>query len=310
MKRIVLVCLILVLVFFVSPFLMTFADSGWDSGYGGGYSDWGGSSSYDWGGSSSYDWDDHDYGGSSYSSSPMSADDYFQATITFLIFIMFCVGIYYGYMLFLYSKIRAYNMLEVHPIDSVINKKYYIENNMFTHQEKDSYVRSQIEKLFPEYTEMQLLDYLFLNFVKVQIAWMDFDYEALEKLTTDELFSSYKADLEVLKLKNGRNIMRNFILKSIYIDSIEEFDDYIAVNAVLRVAFYDYVIDSKTNRIQRGHFNKLLNNSYKLEYKKSKKIIEKCPNCGAELHGKDCEYCHAHIEVGNKDLVLDKKILG
>lgn len=309
MKRISLGCLLLLFVFLFSPILIAFADSGWDSDYGGGYSDWGGSSSYDYDwGSSSYDWDDND--GGSYSSSPLTADDYYQIIVTFMVFIMAGVAIYYGYMLILYTRIRSYNMLEVHSIDSVLNKKHFIENNMFTHQEKDSQVKAQLNRLFPEYTETQLLEYLFLNFVKVQIAWMDFDYEALENLTTDELFSSYKADLEVLKLKNGRNIMRDIILKSIYIESVEEFDDYIAVNAVLRVALYDYVIDAKTNRLQRGHFTKLLNNNYQLEYKKSKNIIDKCPNCGAELHGKDCEFCHAHIEIGNKDLVLDKKVLG
>jgi len=48
---------------------------------------------------------------------------------------------------------------------------------------------------------------------------MNLDYEALSKLCTNELYNFYKADLEVLKLKNGQNIMSDFNLQTIIINS-------------------------------------------------------------------------------------------
>lgn len=46
----------------------------------------------------------------------------------------------------------------------------------------------------------------------IQMAWMDFDYDVLKTLVTDELFHMYKNQLETLKMKNQQNIMSNFEL--------------------------------------------------------------------------------------------------
>ena len=140
---------------------------------------------------------------------------------------------------------------------------------------------------------------------------MDFNYDKLKELCTDELYNSYKSDLEVLKLKNGKNIMNSFTLLNYRIDSIKEENDNIIIKMRAKVIFYDYVININNNQVIRGNKNNKVINDYELEYivhtSRNSDIPEKCPQCGAELHSRDCEYCHSHIETNNREIVLSKK---
>lgn len=153
----------------------------------------------------------------------------------------------------------------------------------------------------------QLLNTLYKEFVDVQKAWMNFDYDKLKMLCTDELFESYKSDLEVLKKKNGKNIMRFFIRKSIYIKNIKKNDDHYIIDLVLCVSFFDYVIDVNTKSVIRGKKWKLITNKYNLKFNcyDNKKVI--CPNCGSEIIGSECSYCHTHVDNNNSSFVLSEK---
>ena len=151
---------------------------------------------------------------------------------------------------------------------------------------------------------------LYNIFVDIQMAWMKFDYEALSKLCTNELYNSYKADLEVLKLKNGQNIMSDFNLQTIIINSVKKNDDTLIVKAYLNVSFKDYVINTNTNEVIRGQINQPLNNKYHLEFTKKIKPLSNCPSCGSKLENiKDnkCPHCKAIIINNNKNYVLSHK---
>ena len=41
---------------------------------------------------------------------------------------------------------------------------------------------------------------------------MEFDYNKLKEILSDELYNPYEVDLEVLKTKNQKNIMKDFEL--------------------------------------------------------------------------------------------------
>jgi ABC-type ATPase with predicted acetyltransferase domain len=151
---------------------------------------------------------------------------------------------------------------------------------------------------------------LYKIFVDVQIAWMEFDYDALAKLCGDELYNSYKRDLEILKLKNGKNIMKNFDEISLDIESIYKRDNNIFINVILEVEFYDYVINTKTNKVIRGDKNRLYNNAYLLKYKKENALLDRCPSCGAQiknLSNQKCPNCKNVIVNNNNDFVLISK---
>ncbi|MBR2678680.1 MAG: TIM44-like domain-containing protein [Bacilli bacterium] len=275
-----------------------YADSGWDSDYGG--SDWGSSSSSDWGSSSSSDWDsfDHDYGSSSsYRSSgrnASSADHIFFTVVTLLI-------LFY----YLYIIARAFGM----AIKTKSSKGFKYENIQDTnaHIGDDD---SLVKQFFPDLTEAELINNLYQKFIEIQKAWMDFDYAKLEELCTAELYESYKSDLAVLKRKHGQNIMNDFDLVVADIIDIKEENGIIIVSVYMHVVFYDYVINTGTKKIIRGSDNSKLHNHYNLEYiisSDSNELV--CPNCGAKIEaGNDeCQYCHSHVGKTYNKIVLSKK---
>lgn len=302
-------------VFFVVNFFILFvfsfpilvgADSGWDSDYGGsswGGSDWGGSSS--WGsssGSSHWDYDSGYDGGSSYSSrnysyhnrssrhSSRSSSSKIDDWLFFIVFFVFC---------FLCIMNRHKNKLSYNSKDYYYMDEKYIGDSDL-----------EIKQYFPDMTEREFIDLLYEKFVEVQVAWMNFDYAALKKLCSDELYYSYQSDLEVLKSRHGQNIMSGFEILAGNINGIKRDGDYLVINMYLHASFYDYVIDTRDHHIEKGDSHKKFHNQYHLEF-----IINvhaqnsECPSCGAVIDSDDgeCPYCHTIINRRYSDFVLNRK---
>ena len=168
----------------------------------------------------------------------------------------------------------------------------------------------EIKKYLPDMTEEQLLKILYNIFVDIQVAWMNFDYNTLKKDCTNELYNSYRSDLEVLKQKNGQNIMRDFECNKYNINGIIKENDIIIIKMFLDSSFYDYVIDSKTGNVTRGNSENKINNKYVLNFiaKKTDENVV-CPSCGADVEKglTECEYCHTIINHNYGDFVLSSK---
>ncbi len=147
---------------------------------------------------------------------------------------------------------------------------------------------------------------LYQNFIDIQIAWMNFDYEKLQELCSNELYNSYKKDLEILTLKNGQNIMNSFHLKELKIENIIEQEDHIEVAIYLDIIFRDYVINRSTKKVIRGKKYKYIHNIYHLEYKKNKNVLLNCPTCGSKIerYASTCSYCGSIIPNNNRNFVL------
>ena len=162
--------------------------------------------------------------------------------------------------------------------------------------------------LFDENME-SIGDKLFDVFTDVQMAWMNFEYDKLKQLCGDELATSYIQELEVLKTKHGQNIMSDFELKDLIITNVSEKSDGIMIEVLMTVSFYDYVIDTNTNRVTRGSDRRKITNNYKLVFLKgtSKKI--KCPKCGGEFdaNNKKCPYCRTIVNTIGTDYKLIQK---
>lgn len=273
-------------------------DSGWDSDYGG--SSWSSSdySSSDWGGSSSYDWDydyDHNYshGGSSSSSSSRSNVD---GMVVILFMIIFAIIVVKNLSISTYKNNKKYSTTTWHHDDEL----------------KGTFINApvDIKKYFPNISLEQLIDQLYKIFVDIQEAWMEFDYDKLKTLCSDELYESYKSDLEVLQKRKGKNIMSDFQIKNARITNITEKDGLISIRMFLLVSFIDYVINTETNEVIKGNKNTFMHNNYNLEFiaKKSNNGLI-CASCGAKLEAgeKECAYCHTPVNNNYGSIVLNKK---
>ncbi len=293
MKKIKYILLVFFLVLSLGSFFIVNADSGWDSDYSSG-SSWGSSSS--WGGSSSSDWDFSS--GSSYSGSHGTSDAKIDGITTLILLLVLL-------LIPVFSIIRMLLLSIPMPAGNIKIKEAIttLEDSPFTHDYDEV-----VKKYFPEYTEKSLLEHLFKMFIEIQVAWINFDYDALKGLCTDQLFQSYKMDLEELRSKHRQNIMSNFSLAAANIMEIIEENNTIIIKLFMHTIFNDYVIDTDTNEVVRGKVNNSVHNQYNLEFVVTNRFLEKCPNCGNNLNGKSvCEYCHTHINDNYSKFVLSKK---
>ena len=279
----------------IIPFAMLMtvkADAGWDTDYGGGggggYSDWGGGGGYD-------GWDVGGYDGHNSRSYYSTAD---SSTLLSL-FLFFLV---------LFIVIAVYN-------SGTYSKSK--KESKYMHFADPSYQDMDVEKLreiVPDMSIGNLKNMVYENFVNVQNAWMEFDYDKLRELCTDELFNTYKAQLETLKLKKGKNIMTAFDMVDIKITNATIENDNVILTTYLCINFYDYVINTETKQTIRGTKETMVHNNYILTFVRSSKIEtgkeNKCPNCGAPINNKAsdvCEYCKSTIVKDSEKFVLSKK---
>ena len=251
-------------------------DSGFDTSYdsGGSYSS-SSSSSYSHSSSSSYN---HS------SSSSASAGEIFLEVIAVLCIWLIIVGICY-----LCAKIQ------------------------------DKHDKKQLEKIKNEFSKYikkeSMADFVFERFqdyVDIQNAWMEFDYDVLGNKTTNELYNQYLMQLETLKAKGQKNVMNSFTYVKGKVTNIEKTDNQLAVTVEIVTRFYDYIINQKDEKILRGDDYKKVTLHYQMTFVKStkKSITTHCPNCGAELKKTStnvCEFCKTTITKESKEWLLAEK---
>ena len=299
--KIIGICLIISLI--LLPPIISKADSGWDSSYdsGGGWSSSGGYDSW-----------------SSTSHSSSSGGGVFGPIFSIATFILLALIITVEQS----KKSKSYKGIPPieNPALESINKhknSFKIKNN----KKKDKYCiigyndieQSKIDEIDSSVKIEEFKHQAFNIYKDIQEAWMNFDTDTIRKLTTDEIYNMYSSQLETLKLKHQKNIMKNIEYVDAKITNIKLSDDVISVVVFLRVKCLDYVINEKTNKTVRGSDSTRLDIQYLLTFVKSKtnnNNIEKCPNCGAPVDivsSATCPYCNSTLVKDASNYVLSKK---
>lgn len=302
LKFVTTLSIIFLLLFVIFKINYVKADSGWDSSYDSGSWD----SGSDW--SSSYDsgsWDS----GSDWSSSSNSSSGYSYHTsctteecirnsfiIAIILIPLFLISIVF--IILICTKKSRKNM----NIPSSVNKIY--NYRQISSEEANAVI--------PNFNIDEFNYKAYEIFYNVQMGWMEFDYDKLKELLTDELYNTYLMDLEALKIKNQKNVMKSFeLIETKLVNLKEENNQYIA-KVILEVKFIDYIEDSNTHKLLRGSNTHKLDNTYELTFVRTKedKKVDICPSCGAQVNGNVsgiCEYCNSKLINNTHDWVLSKK---
>ena len=270
-------------------------DSGFDTSYdsGGSYSS-SSSSSHSHSSSSDYS--------SGSSSSSVDDDDWVVIVVVFS-FQLLLGGLAYVCM----------------KIDDKIEKKRQQKriaefNSLFKINKKVS------EDEFSKYIKKENIDDFVFNrfqdYIDIQNAWMEFDYDVLSNKTTNELYNQYIMQLETLKVKGQKNVMNSFTFVKGKVTNIEKTDNQLAVTVEIITRFYDYIINQENGVILRGSDKKKVTLHYQMTFVRStkKSIATNCPNCGAKLKKTStnvCEFCKTTITKESKEwLLAEKKSIG
>ncbi len=174
-------------------------------------------------------------------------------------------------------------------------------------EEKKLYING---KLVGQDEDLELLEKCYQVYLDVQKAWMNFNYEELRKLLTDELFNMYQNQLRTLELKEEQNIMRDFVLKKSNIISKEEVNNVTTIKMGLSVSFYDYIVD-KNKKTMRGDKLEKVVMTYMLTFIKEETKIENCPHCGAKLESGEtiCPYCNTKLLMTDEIRLSKKEVI-
>lgn len=163
---------------------------------------------------------------------------------------------------------------------------------------------------FPEDKRLEIE--VFNLYKQIQFAWMNFDEETIRKYTTDEMYNMYLMQLDTLKVKNQKNLMYDikYIGSNIKERYEENGQETIVIN--MQVSCYDFIIDTRTNKVIRGNSSKLNIYNYELTFVRTKdnKDLDICPRCGAPVEGNNsgvCEYCKSTLISNNYTIVMSKK---
>ena len=288
------IAILLIFCIFTFSFIGVKADSGWDTDYDSGGWDSGGSS-WDSGGSS---WDsgsdssdgchyscEYSSDGSDIICGCTYSDEFNNADLFVLIlFIIFFISV------LILSFVKEAK-----------------SNDIKTHEAIDKELLNTI----PDFNNDKFLDQCLENFIKLQNAWSDFDYDGMKSLLSDELYNNYVSQLKTLSIKKQKNVMSDFVKEKIYITDFRQDAKVDTIEVILSISFFDYVIDKDEN-VVRGNNKHKVHNTYKLTFsrKVGKKKLNTCPNCGAKLkktHTFVCDYCKTTITNNNHDWVLVKK---
>ena len=197
---------------------------------------------------------------------------------------------------YLISSILLFILTIIIAVLLFLNKK---ENEKHvTYEPKIGDSDKEIQKYLPDMTEQKLLNTLYDKFVEIETAYMNCDYGTLKKCCTNELYESYKLDIENLKSNKTQCKIKNIISMKSNITGIVKENEYITIKMYLQVFIkYDLEEYDKNKRYILNFIIKDNNNE----------II--CPSCGAKVENglSECKYCHTIINNNYIDFVLSSK---
>ena len=175
--------------------------------------------------------------------------------------------------------------------------------------------KKEIEKYGITKSLEELKKEVYQSYLEIQIAWSTNDIDKARHLLSDEIYNTYKMQIETMINKGQRNVMSNFKYVRATINNIDKKDNEIIIQTNLNVECKDYIIDNSSGVPVRGNPNRINDYYYSLTFVLGNTdSIVKCPSCGSNLieYGTSikCEYCGSVIERESDELVLiDKKMI-
>ena len=285
------------------------ADSGFDSSYDSGGSDWDSGSSWDSDSGSGGGDGDPRVEGLMFISLGAVVLYYVLAAKVFKFKDILKFPLWYriGYKSLIFLII--YLLLDLDVLIGAIVFYIIIRIGMKTSNNKmNKYTKPIKRKIVEGIDSEKVVSDAFENYKDLQIAWMNFDYDRIKELVSDEMYNMYTNQLETLKIKNQQNVMSDIEFIEGYVTDYKKVNNKETIKVYMSVSCYDYIINTKNNMTVRGNKNRKLTLTYILTFERNVEIVKQCPQCGADVENlTECDYCKSKIVNNHDKLKMTKK---
>ena len=175
--------------------------------------------------------------------------------------------------------IKIYKSVEIYNIDKSMKKPKPIEEEVINEDKlkiTSKELGIKLKKDKPDFNVFKFYQEAFRTFSKVQKSWMNFDYAILKQLLTNELYNSYRIQLDGMKERNEKNIIRDIVLREAYMLDYIITPSEFTIKTVLKITSIDYIVNGK-DEVIKGTRDKVFLRMYAINYtyKDNKWVISK-----------------------------------
>ncbi|MBE6147101.1 MAG: hypothetical protein E7168_02060 [Firmicutes bacterium] len=305
LKKIFLCLIICIFSFLILSSNVVVADSGFDSSWDSSYDyDYDYDYYYDYDSSYDYNWFDGDYYYSDYGFSSSGSYDT-SSSINLFGFFELTMGIC-GMILVLYFV----SIINTSVKGNYRKKTTITDYSLYAKSMSDE----EIKYIDPTLTSESLTNMAFKIYKDVQTAWMNDTLDNVREMLSDELFNTYKIQLDQLRLKRQQNIMKDIRLVRGDVIGLRMIGSIETVEIKLQVNCSDYLVDKPSQTVLRGDDKAIQHYTYIIQFERnihSDQVLE-CPNCGApfeNLKTTKCSYCRSIIFNQNTAWTMTRKTL-
>ena len=153
-------------------------------------------------------------------------------------------------------------------------------------------------------------DSLYGIFEEFEKAYNSLDYNTMKQISTAQLYENYYTGIS-LNIKDGKKkVIDDIVRKKIVVFAIDSTSVKQIVQTLITISYISYTIDKNGYIISGSKENKLTETfevTFKKEYNKDN--FQTCPNCGATVSGKKCDYCRTTIKDNTFKISSIKKVV-
>ena len=162
------------------------------------------------------------------------------------------------------------------------------------------------------FNEAMFKSYVDNIFVKIYSAIMFDELDTIKHFITEEIYQDLMKKLNELNKKNLRQMYDELNVKSTEIINFETTNDEFIITVKLISRYLDYYLDKETGDYVSGNNKTRIEKENILTLTKkrdflTKKIVRKCPGCGASANTNKsgiCPYCTTSYNLEDYDYIL------
>ena len=187
----------------------------------------------------------------------------------------------------------------------------YFANNVINNLQESKYKDVSKDRL--EYFHIDDIgsfkNSLYEIFEEFEKAYNSLDYNTMKQISTSQLYENYYTGMSLNITDGKKKVIDDIVRKQVVVFAIDSTTVKQIVQTLITISYISYTIDKK-GYIISGSKDEKITETFEVTFKKeyTKENFQTCPNCGATVSGKKCDYCRTTIKDNEFKISSIKKV--